>query len=168
MNKSAAILAVALLAGCAGGTSAAKPSPTPTPTVASPTPSPTPAVMTLPQARATYLRIVKPDNASIDALNKVLRAKPFSLSKAKRVAAVCEKAEHTFASQLYALPWPTRVVPTANKLADALAGEVVALRGMAQARTRAAFDANLDDFDSQTGGAKYAELLRTQIGLPPA
>lgn len=171
MKIAAVALVGLLLAGCGG---AGKPpvAATPAPTTASPTPSPTPTappVLTMAQAKVKYLQIVAPSNATLAAFNKAAHTNV--RARIQAAAAKMSAALRVFDTALLTVPWPATVAPNAAKLAEDNSGMVPLLNAMAKATTSKAFTAAYDEFDAyvaRSEGSKYAELIRTQLGLPSA
>lgn len=172
VRSAAVATALALLAGCSGGDGKATPSASPT---LSPTPtaSPTPTVLTIGQARARYLALVKPANAAQDSLSKAItavNARPSRWRLARDAAAKVAVAERAFQAALLNTKWPASVTATAQSLAEEVAGVTVIYRQLGRAKTKAEWDAAVqrwNAYDSE-GVSTYVELMRTRLGLPPA
>lgn len=73
-----------------------------------------------------------------------------------------------FERGLLSTPWPAPAASTAQKLAESIALDTVAYLRLARAKTKSQWDEAVSSFSSDPDGGKYAELIRTQLGLPSA
>lgn len=165
----AALGAVAVaLTGCASSSPHAAPLATSAISTPTSTPTPSPTTLTIAQARAIYLRMVKPFNDDIKAANKIMTSSSPSLTALHRIARKGRLDTHRWAINLRTLPWPADCVPVAQRYADSLAAEVLDWGALS---TDTGGEANTDWnslADDTVKSAKIAEQMRERLGLPPA
>jgi hypothetical protein len=171
------IAGVVLLAGCGGQGSSASAPPQPvrpavSTTVAKPTPTPkpTPRVLTRAEAAKAYEAMVKPSNAAIFALVKLLDGKAasqVSLTKVKAAAASCLTSYRAAIVTASETLWPANIRSDMPDLVKDLGAYVSLCNQLLPARS--ATDAlniwNTTDFGAASSNT--AEVIRAKLGLPP-
>ena len=163
-------VAILLLAGCSSHASSPSGGTTVSVSTAAATPSPTPTHPTRAQAAAKYLAIVKASNADVDKVNAMdatYNGRSLSAhvsASYRRTAAKTQADLRKAMAQLLTYDWPADVKPTAEKVADSMAGEVTVYGELSKAKTigdvQDAYDAMLADDNSP------AQKIRVQLGLP--
>lgn len=128
-------------------------------------------MLTLVQARATYLRLVKPVLAARESLGDTLNAEPVDYARLRRAARAHDVVVRRWNAALLATAWPTQVAESISRLAAASAADLVIVRRYGDVH-------NVDEYNEvsdmhvreETGNEARAaaELVRTQLGLPPA
>jgi hypothetical protein len=165
--------AIALSAGCstAGQTptpAAAQHAATAPATPAHATPAPVLARrLTMAQARAAYIRITRPFNAAVAAVNRdVADAAPWSQFRADTLAVI--RADRAWARHVRAVRWPARVqryltaMLHTNVPAEIRCDQAMAAAGGMQAATNV-FNTRQDCKDNTANEDK----IRAMLNLPP-
>ncbi len=179
MKRTAAALAVLLLAGCGGGGQApvaaqsspsALPSTASTPATMAPTPEdgdpglPTdePAPLSKQAAAKRYLELVEPANKAGERLDAAVKDR--NLKKIQAAAKEYAKASRAVSIGLQETAWPYDVQEYTEQLADANTEEQLNGQDIAQAKSvRQAVDL-YEQFTSS--GRKAAERIRQRLALP--
>lgn len=166
-----ALAAAVLVSGCSGHGASVT-----TPGLAA-TPTPTATTLTIKEAGARYLQLVRPSNKALGALTAEARKPHPSLPKLRRLATAAANADHQFAVGLTTTAWPPEVQSLVDKVAAAVATDLTACREIAAAKTLAHVNAASADFspDSssrsaaprQTGPAGDPDRLETPFGQVP-
>lgn len=167
-----AALALAVLAGCGGGTQdpvAAPAAATSSAAATRPTPSPTPPpVLTKQQAGALYLRLVDASNRSTKALNTLMQQAAPDLAAGRAAAAAGAKALRVFSLGLQQARWPHDVQPLIDSLVTSVTKQASYERSMAAARSVADLQTLWDTAAAVSNDSSpTADLIRQKLGLPP-
>jgi hypothetical protein len=145
-----AVIGLMLLAGC-GGTSGPSAQSNPSPT---------------PNPGATYLRIVKPTNDTIDALGAAVHAQPIDYPKVRTAAAAAEKAYQQFNADLVELETEAPSAKTdIEALRKTVAAEVSLLGAIVASSSDINTGVNVLAFSNYSDGGAAA-LVRSDLKLP--
>lgn len=122
----------------------------------------TPAALSKKQAAKAYLRIVKPYNVAMEALEKAINnGEPMSTTT--QLAKATLKASKTEMRELRAIKWPAEVRAPVKKLVDAISTGLADWRRATRAQDR---DTLIQAVIAATGhGADAAETIRKRLEL---
>ncbi|HEY3715683.1 MAG TPA: hypothetical protein VGL39_14250 [Jatrophihabitantaceae bacterium] len=117
------------------------------------------------QAQAQYLSLVKPSNATIDAVNRMRDANDQSVSRWRTICRRAAADDHTLARKMAAGHWPASARRQVDAFVDALAEERTTWSLCATASSADDVNAAFNDYHSASG---KAEAVRIALGLPGA
>lgn len=157
----------------------ASPSPTPTLTTPSAAPSatasqsspltmasPEPTQLTVEEAAATYLRLVKPYNTANTRKNRLLDANA-SIREITRATRPVADANFQLGKELRKVQWPDEVAAEIEQLADITAQQTGIWREMTRADSRAEYDRISEAFNDEESGRVVA-TIRQKLDLDEA